>query len=348
MQIYGETTPRSAISLTRYAQLIGYNECAFFGVAYEGNVNFACKKLWSKTERDLVQYYLSEAQDELEQVLQFPIQPTWFVDEKHNYNRKHMLMTDYGKVIAFGTKATSVISDNAVVDLATDPDFGYISISPFAGLYPYSEIHIFYPDTDIEIIPSNIAYNSGTLTLTITIPRCRLVAYSKMDNPDEGLIYSDNSNFQSTADVHRIYNDTVSQGKLWYRSNVCTSFCTETYDSVCAFGLNNEIGSVALDTVCQNQLCCSKNYESMSINYEAGLQILTKQAEMILLRLAHSKMPDKPCGCDYAETLWRRDRNVPQILTRERIECPFGMSDGAWMAWKWACGLELKRAGALI
>jgi len=349
MQIFGETTPRSAISLTRYAQLIGYTECAFFGVAHESNINYACKKIWNQEERDMVLYYLSEAQAEIEEVIQYPLQPTWFTDERHKYQRTHMLMTEYGKVTGFGTMAISVISDDAIVDIVTDPDVGTISISPFSQTYDLSEIHVFYPDSDIEIIPSNKEVNSGTSTLTITIPRCRLVEFSKRYNPEEGLIYSDNTNFQDTVDVHRIYTDTASQGKLWYRSNICTSFCTETYDAVCAFGNNLEIGSVVLDSVCSSgQSCCSKSYESMSLNYVAGLSVLSKQAETTIIRLAHSKMPEEPCGCDILKSLWRRDTKVPEILTRERIECPFGSSDGAWTAWKWACGLELKRAGALI
>jgi hypothetical protein len=347
MQIFGETTPRSVISLTRYAQLIGYTECAFFGVAHEKNTNYACKKLWSQNERDMVLYYLSEAQDEIEKIIQYPLQPTWFEDEKHKYTRTRMLMTEYGKILAFGTKAISVVSDNALIDLTTVPDLGVISISPFSQLYPLSELHVFYPDSDVEIIPSNIQFDSGTATLTITIPRCRLVEFSKRDNPEEGLIYTEDDNFQKTADIHRIYTDTASQGKLWYRDNLCTSFCTETFDSVCAFGKNMEIGSVMLDSSCSSS-CCSKGYESMSINYVAGLSVLSRQAETVILRLAHAKMPEKPCGCDYTESLWRRDTRIPEILTKERIECPFGMSDGAWIAWKWACGLELKRAGVLI
>lgn len=345
MQIFNETTPRTAIPLARYAQLINYNECAFFGVSSENNANFACRKLWSQDQRELVRYYLAEAQDELEQIIQYPLQPTWFADEEHSFNSNRGLITKYGKIIALGVKTEQVISDGAVVDLVTDPDICTVTISPVTVSYPLTEIHIFYPDTDVEIIPSDITWDSTTSTLVISIPRCRMVKYSDLENSEEGWLYSDNSHFQGTVDVHRIYNNTAIQGKIFYKGDVCSSFCSEAYESVCGFIKNAEIGSVELD---YPSCLCSSQYTKMSISYVAGLSTLTRQAEMTLIRLAHSKMPDSPCGCDFAESLWRRDRHVPEILTKERINCPFGMSDGAWMAWKWACGMELVRAGALI
>jgi hypothetical protein len=341
MQIFGEVTPRSVIPLARYAQLIGYSECAFFGVAHEDNIRSACREIWTKPQRDEILLYLAEAQDELEGIIQYPLQPTWFADEYHSINLSHRLMTRFGKVISLGIQATSIISSGAVVDLTVTPN-PTITI-PFSGSYPLTEIHIFYPGTDMEITPSNIVIVGANLV--VSIPKCRLVDYSLLDNPSSGLLYTDDSNFQDTVDLKRIYTDSSVQGKLWYRDNLCSSFCAETYDSVCGYLKDPEIGAIILDRI---TCSCSKGYEKVSINYVAGLQTLTRQAEMTLIRLAHSKMPTEPCGCDVTQRMWHRDRDIPKILTKERIDCPFGMSDGAWMAWKWACDMELKRAGALI
>jgi hypothetical protein len=30
-----------------------------------------------------------------------------------------------------------------------------------------------------------------------------------------------------------------------------------------------------------------------------------------------------------------RDRKQSEVLTRERLNCPFGPSDGPWFAWRW-------------
>lgn len=75
---------------------------------------------------------------------------------------------------------------------------------------------------------------------------------------------------------------------------------------------------------------------SLRINYLSGLTALTAQDKSMIIRLAHAKMPNEPCGCDITQHMWSRDRNIPQILTAERLNCEFGLSDGAWMAWKYA------------
>jgi hypothetical protein len=43
--------------------------------------------------------------------------------------------------------------------------------------------------------------------------------------------------------------------------------------------------------------------------------------------------------------MWAADRAMPEVFSRERINCPFGMSAGAWVSWKWALGLKLVRGG---
>jgi len=338
MQIYGEVTPKSAVSLARYAQIIGYTECAFFGVIHEDNIKSACREIWTKTQRDDVLYYLAEAQDAIEDIIQYPLSPKWFVDERHKYSNP--VLTKFGHIIAPGTMATTVISDGAAVTIA---DICSIKIIQDIGSTPLSEIHVFYPDTDEEIIFSNITYDIATTTLMIYIPKCRMVEYSLLNNPPEGLLYSDDTNFQTTVDVHRIYNDQTIQAKLVYRGDVCSSFCEESYDSVCEYIDNPEVGIIRLDSHSSVSRCCSY-YSHVELNYYAGLMPLTRMVETMIVRLAHANMPSEPCGCEVTQRLWRRDRNTPQFLTAERQNCPFGMSDGAWFAWKYACNLELKRA----
>lgn len=336
--------PNSFLPLVKYAKYIGYSELAFFGFSVEPNDRTACREVWTRDQRDDIEYFLRESEDEIEEVIQYPLKPTWFSDEPHPFKR--IVIAKWGKVIASGIRAVEIISDDAVVDYAQDPNIAYVSISVDYGLKSLYELHVFYPDTDIEITPSDITYDDATTTLTISIPRTRLLEYSKLDNPMEGYLYSDPNNFQPLVDVHRIYNDTSVQGKLIYRSDVCSSFCVESYDSVCQYLKDSEVGTFYLEY--PNYVCCSKNYESVKINYEAGLQFPTRMTEMTVIRLAHSKMPDQPCGCEQVHRLWMKDRNIPTYQTRDRLDCPFGLSDGAWNAWKWACGMELKRASALI
>ena len=85
----------------------------------------------------------------------------------------------------------------------------------------------------------------------------------------------------------------------------------------------------------------------MRLNYLSGMDPTSPQAEDAIIRLAHSKMPEEPCGCSVAQRLWKRDRSVPSLLTAERLNCPFGLSDGAWIAWKFAMALKKYRAHTL-
>ena len=131
-----------------------------------------------------------------------------------------------------------------------------------------------------------------------------------------------------------------------YRGDVCDDFCTESYDSVCIYLKNPEVGSMYLDY--PSGICCRRIYEAVEVNYRAGIQCANRTAEMTLMRLSHSKMPAEPCGCDSVKRLWLRDRDLPAYMTKDRLDCPFGLSNGAWIAYRWALGMALMRASALI
>jgi hypothetical protein len=338
--IFGEEVISGAVSLVRYSQIIGYTECAFFGVSHPSNIQYACREIWTKKQRDDAQYYLSEAQDEIEEILGYFLKPRWTTDEQSGLN--FPAITKWGKLISAGVQKEEVISNGAAVSLATDPCT--ITIATASVPSDLSEVHVFYPGTDQEITVKNITYAGGNLV--ITIPKCRLVDYLLQDNPPEGLDYSDNANFQDTVDVHWIHNDDSVQAKfVYFNSDNCTSFCLTDYDSGCIRIEDAEIGKVGIHS---NSSSCCRNYSHSLLNYYSGLTKLTRQAEMTIVRLAHTKMPSEPCGCDIVKSMWRRDNTTPQILTAERLNCPFGLSDGAWIAWKWACGMALVRMSALI
>ena len=340
MVIFGQVNSKSVISLARYAQIIGYGDCAFFGISSEENIRYGCREIWTKSQRDDIAYYLSEAQDEMERILEYPLQPKWFADERHKFSP--ILISTWGKILDSGIMVEEDLSLGILVDY-TSVDPAEISIMMVEPGYALTEIHIFYPDTDIEIIPSNIYYDTDSLI--IEIPRCRLVAYEKLANPPEGWIYGDDTNFEDEVDIKRIYNDTSVQAKLIYSpERSCKTDCSETSEDICQYIANREIGEFKIFA---RSNFCLKIPDYIELNYLAGLESLPKTAETALIRLAHSKMPTEPCGCDVSQRLWKRDRNIPEILTKERIDCPFGMSDGAWMAWKWTTNLALVRASAL-
>lgn len=283
--------------------------------------------------------YLHEAQEDLEEIIQYPIGKKWFSYERHK--PKTSILTKFGKIIASGIQATTNLSLAATVDLTVDPCV--ITINPIAQPSDYSEIHVFHPATDVEIIFSNILWDAVN-GLRIYVPKCRLIATAYEENPPEGWVYSDNTHFEATVDVKRIYNDPTTQARLVYRKPL-TDFDQELYKVTDQYIQRADIGLMEIKFLTSD--CCN-DYEWLDVNYCAGTEEVSRSMENAIIRLAHSKMATEPCGCDITQRMWKRDRFVPEILTRERINCPFGMSDGAWYAWKWANNKELVRSSPLI
>jgi len=345
----------SSVSLVRYSKIIGYSECAFFGFSREDNAKYACREIWTKEQRDMIQDYLCEAEEEIENVVGYPLTPKWITDERHSCRRP--VLSEKSYVIEAGVRSEEIIQDDSVVDLITDP----ATITIVSAETELDKLKVYYPDTDLEIVPQSII-RSGAF-IVIYIPKCRMPEYSKLENPSYGWDYADNTNFQASVDVHKISTDPSIQGKfVWSHgcSNTCLSTgCADYSKTACIIVEKGDIGRLDLRPATWNEsesiwkpstlssVCCGGSPDYLEINYLAGLLKLSKTAETAIVRLAHSKAPTEPCGCGITQRLWKRDRNVPQILTRERLECPFGLSDGAWMAWKFASSLSMERMSIL-
>lgn len=348
-----QATPEaSAVLLAAYAKMIGVEECAFWGVNSGASPAYACRQIWSLHDRNLIAKYLSEAQIELENALSFPIGARWFTDEQHRYVVP--VHTRWGYVIAPGVMATADVSLAEAVDHTADPAV----IGPIVtALTDVDEIHVYHAGTDVEIIPSSIVISGGNLT--IDIPRCRLVLPAYASNPVTGWSYTDTTPagvFAQTVDVKRVYNSQATAGVLVYPhgcSTSCTCGCDETTQTACLYLRNPTTGALdALPATYSNgswtptSACCCGLPEYVRLNYYAGVD-LDYQLEDMIVRLAHSKMPEAPCGCPEGQRLWARDRNIPTVLTAERLNCPFGINDGAWVAWQFTVARRLVRGYTL-
>lgn len=361
----GLALPRDglALSLERYAQLTGYSECALWGVNNpDESYNDCDNKIWTLAQRVLVAKYLAEAQDEIEQVTTFPLAPRWFENEQHPVPSSplHTIHTRWTRVLAAGVRAEANIALAQAVNHATDPAI----VGPVATTVTNAdEIHVFHPSSDLEINPSKITIASGNVTLEI--PRCRMVKESAQDNDAAGLDYNDTSLFEATVDLKRIYNDASENATLvWghrFEIGDCASCgcatCGDVTKTGCVYVRNARTGALdVLEATFEEDMdkwtavclrCYGSKPDFVRVNYRAGLETLTYQAEDTILRLAHAKMPNAPCGCDVLQSLWARDRNIPQVLTRERENCSFGLSDGAWIAWRFANAMKQWRASVI-
>lgn len=336
---------QSAVRLARYAAILEYPECNFFGVNAEIDTGFQCQEIWTKPQRDTVAKYLAEAQYEIEQITGYPLSPRWvgqgqseeYQDQQPYRSR---IVTRFARFIEAGIQATSTITLGVAVNHATDP--AVIGPVP-TTVTDTDEVRVFHPGLNVEIDPSSVVISGGNLT--IEIPRCRLVKQAVADNPSTGLDYYDLGNFESTVDLKRVYNDSSVQATLAYLKS-CTG-CTEQTIAGCVYVRNKKLGVLDIQLATGEVRQCGCQAETIRLNYLAGADVLTLQAEDAIIRLAHAKMPSEPCGCDVAKRLWGRDRNVPEILTRERLNCPFGLSDGAWIAFRFAQAMKIYRGSVL-
>lgn len=325
-----------AVSLPRYAQIVDYSEAAFFGVQQPGQTQYQCRTIWTRWQRQAVTRALMNAQGEFWKHCGYPFVPTYITAERHPY--KTIALLDNCNVVALGEKADVMVAAGETIDYTNDP----ATVACATTVTDPDEIHVFHPGTDYEIIPSSVVIAGGTVT--ILIPRVRMVALAYDDNPAEGWDYSDDTYFETEVDVRRIYLDTTHQVQVYCREDcTCPPGDMTTYWNN-AYLRNARIGHIELD--CDTSICdCNPRF--MEASYLCGLEAIPIHAEDAIIRLAHSLMPEEPCGCDFLRAMWNRDKDVPDVLTAERENCPLGMSNGAWIAWCFMRDLVCYRGGTL-
>ena len=326
------TTDISTLTLARYAQLIRYDENAFFGVNAPTNRERACRKIWTKLERDMLSRNLGEATALIEPVLRFPLGQKWFVDEMHcNTSR---FFTRWSHVQSLGTRAVSDIALAVPLDHTNDPA---VIAATVTVVTVEEEIHFYQPGTDVEVYPDTLILAGGTVSASF--PRARLVKEADQDNPDTGLTYADTSAggpFVQAVDIKRVYTDSADVGEFVFPlGEDCLPDCTEDTEPACGYIRSNESGVVSLLPSATGN-CVWRGASEIRINYCAGLP-LSLTAENAIIHLAHALMAVMPCeGCDPIMMLWKQDRSIPEQITNERANGLFGVSEGAWRAWIYA------------
>jgi hypothetical protein len=351
----------NAVRLAKYAQLT-QDECEFWGVTDPANpIDDSCNPILTLPEREQIARYLGEAQEEIEQVIGYPLSQRWFTDE---LPYAPIIHAKRKKILDIGTRATEDVALGAAISHVTDP----ATVGPIATtVTDADEIRVYHPGTDIEIDPSDITITGGNVT--ISIPRCRLVEAASVDNPQTGLDYTDvppsaTSPFEATLDVKRVYNDSVTtQATLvWpHRSSASDCSCScgcwvcgEYTHEACAYIRDSETG--AIDVLYAHLVgsvwtatcpCVCSNPEIVRVYYKAGVTTLTKQAEDAIIHLAHAKMPRPNCGCGVLRDKWDSDRIIPENMTLEQAQNPFGPWRGSWIAWRFANAMKSYRLGVL-
>ena len=331
---------RLAVPLPRYAQIVEYAEPAFFGVNHPDNKLYACREVWSHDQRIAVYRALQNAQSKMEAVAEYPLMSTWIGPERHPLGNPQIL--NVGKLIQMGRKAI-IAHPNVPNASIIDPAIFIHAVTTT----DVNEIHVYHPGTHVEIYPSEITIVGGVAT--ITVPLVRMVAIAYENTPPEGLDMADYATWaENLVDIEEEYLDPAL-APVEFISLDCSINCacpTETWVDGCAYIQNAEMSIVQVGTTI-GYTCLTSATHFVDLYYQAGETAMAPQAEDIIVRLAHALMPSEPCGCDFLKARWRGDQLVPEVLTAERENAPWGLSQGAWIAYTFAQSIKQHRMGVL-
>lgn len=327
------TADRSALVLPRYAQIIRYDENAFFGINAPTNRDRAVRKVWSKIDRDMVARELGAAQEDIEKTLGYPLGEKWFTGEQHH--RREPIFLLWSHVRTLGTRAVSTIATGVVLNHATDPATMPATATVVTDI---NEIHFYQAGTDMEVYPSTLELISGDIVATF--PRARLVKEDMQENPPTGWPYAEtglSGPFVQEIDIKRVYTNTENAGEfVWPLGKAnCAPECGEDTEPACGYIRSNVSGTVTLlpDTTPSCLFCGATE---IRVNYLAGLP-LHPTAEDAIIHLAHARMAVMPCqDSDPLMMLWKQDRYIPEDISQDRSNALFGVNEGAWRAWVYA------------
>lgn len=345
--------PNCAVSLPRYAKLVGYDEPAMWGVVYENQARYNCDTLWTENDRMRLSNALATAQQMLEQFIGYPLCPTWVVgtlaEELHGIDRwvdqqpyRYRLVTRYPRLIQAGIRAAVYVEEDSLV---THGDQVGV-VGPIAvDFTDPNEVAVYYPNSGRRIYPSKVTISGGDLT--IEIPRYRMVVQDLLNTPDGGIMYDTLGDYLSAVDVVRIYNDPSKQAVMVRpscRNNDCYGGCSECTHDACMYIRDPRIGAVDVrgaswdsqNLTWNTAVFCGTGYTITRLYYQCGLKSLDLQAEMAIVKLAHTLLATPPCACDWLSKMWDEDKSYPKVMTREMLNNPFGAGSGAWAAYVWA------------
>jgi hypothetical protein len=332
-------------SLDQYRKRFNIPPWGYNGVENPNENLRGCEHVWTQWQRDELAYALGDAEGLLAERLGFYLGERYLID----YDRvwADPLQLRYGHVLGAGVQGRAEVTPSAS-DFTTDPATITVPSASFSG--GISEVVVIEDSTGLEIEYDEVATSGANYV--ISIGQYKLIEWDDLEDQSDPIAY--NAAFPAAtwlklADltVYRQYRDTDTQATITYGPS-CNCWCAGeacvgTDYTGCAFVLNRDIGLVRVQRAtlsagtwsCDNSAvcgCCAG--DKATVYYLAGTTDVPNW-QRIVWRLAHSQMGEQPCGCALQERQWRLDRHEPRVLSVERLNCPWGLTQGAWAAWNW-------------
>jgi hypothetical protein len=338
-------TAQPFFSLDDYRKRFNIPPWAFNGVENPNETRRGCDHYYTQWERDDLALALNESEGLLAERLGFYIGARYLIDYDRPWS--YPLQLRFGHVLGAGVRARDEVTPSAS-NFVTDPATITVPSASFSG--GTSEIIVIEDSTGLEIEYDDIT-TSGT-DYIINISQYKLIEWDDLEDQSDTIDYD--ATFPATtwlklADltVYRQYRDTDTQATITFGPS-CNCWCagvacTGSDYTACVFVLNRDIGLVRINRATlsagtwscdQSAICGCYDGDKATVYYEAGTTDIPGWRQAIY-RLAHARMGEQPCGCTLQERQWRLDRNVPSVLTAERINCPWGLEQGSWAAWNW-------------
>jgi len=334
------------LSLDEYRRRVHIPECAFNGVENPNETLRNCDHVFMQWERDAIAQALTDAENLLAEHLGYYIGQRYVTDYGHEWTDPILL--NWGYIVGGGVEGLTEITPSAS-DFTTDPATITVAQSDFPG--GTDEIKIVETSTGLQIHPSDIT-TSGT-DYIISIDQCLLIEWDDLE--DQSAVIDYDAAFPaatwlklSDLTIYRSYRDESDQATVEFAPSCkciyCGTACAGASYDACVYVLQEPISKVRVQLGDYNastgtwQCAYPVFYgcyegDKVTVNYLAGTE--PPGWQRAVMALAHTMMPFEPCGCAAFDFILQRDRNIPSVLTAERINCPFGMADGAWYAWRW-------------
>lgn len=341
----------TCVSLSRYCQILAIDERQFYGVMDppEETQQF----YWTGQERRQLAEQLRAAEGLIESELGVPLCCKWQYREQRPF--RYPLLLNWGEFDCGGIQAASLYEKTGASKIGVDyttPDVGIITV-PHGDVGSADYVTIFYYDADAPtrlyrtLIPSDIDWNGGNIV--ITFPKWRLVRRELgMTDDDVPQNLDDDSDFVEYVLVAYHYTDQ-SEGAIYVgRTQQATGYvqCDDKSISKIRVEPGSYTSGVWADSRTPGFVV-----RFVYVSYKAGLLWMPFDLEQAVVRLAHSLMPAPVCPAGYEPWIryWKRDRDVPVTPTRERVNCPWGDTDGAWFAWNVVqrSPFNLRKGGAI-